>query len=162
VIGLTQTTSYAIQALTCLSDPICSRSPIAQISKCSKVPKPYLAKILRTLTEAGMVHAKRGHNGGIRLVHPPGEINLLAICEAIEGPDFIAECLLGATFCAIGCECPTQAFWQDTRLRIRQELRRITLADILASRTSREESESLPPDRSSMLGLPLNAVTEKE
>ena len=45
-----------MQALTCLADPKCSRRQMAQVSACSQVPKPYLAKVLKKLTDAGLVH----------------------------------------------------------------------------------------------------------
>lgn len=135
MIGLSKTTGYAMRALVCIADPVCSCSQISRIASCSKVPQSYLAKILRQLNEAGLVQAKRGKKGGIWLALPPDEINLLIICEAIEGPDFIADCLLGADFCEVGCDCPTRTFWQNTRASIRKELQSISLADIAGGKT---------------------------
>lgn len=49
MIGVSQTTGYAIQALSCLTDSACECCQAADLAQCSGVPKAYLAKILNSL-----------------------------------------------------------------------------------------------------------------
>ena len=154
MIGLSKTNGYAIQALRCLDDPACHRRSLADISCCSSVPRPYLAKIVRALARHGIVHARRGVGGGIWLARPPEEIRLLEIVEAIEGKAWVGECLLGLNDCASPhMTCPTHAFWQRIRREITTELCHVTLAEVIAARPANAPyaCPSMPPDRAPLL-----------
>lgn len=135
MIGLSHTTGYAIQALSCLNDPRCRCRSIAGIAACSSLPKAYLAKIIPALVRAGLATAKRGVGGGIALARPPAKISLLQIVEAIEGHGWLGECLLGMDDCASKGMCPTHAFWERVRREITAELNRTTLAEVISFRT---------------------------
>ncbi|EQD31292.1 BadM/Rrf2 family transcriptional regulator, partial [mine drainage metagenome] len=50
------------------------------------LPEAYLAKHLQALTRAGLLNATPGPNGGFRLARPVGEITVLDVLDAIEGP----------------------------------------------------------------------------
>jgi len=132
MLCLSQTTGYAIQALSCLSEPVCARQHTAEIARCARVPKPYLAKILQALARRGIVHAKRGVGGGVTLARPPDQISLLDIVEAVEGPNWLGECLLNLRDCSTDQACPTHSFWQRVRGEIIAELRRTTLAAVIS------------------------------
>ncbi|HEY0946973.1 MAG TPA: Rrf2 family transcriptional regulator [Opitutaceae bacterium] len=135
MIGLSQTTGYAMQALGCLQNPSCECQSIAHIAECASVPRPYLAKIINALVRANLVRAKRGVGGGISLARPPAQISLLQIVEAVEGQRWLGECLLGMADCTGTGICPTGAFWTRVRKEIIGELNRATLADVIALRT---------------------------
>jgi Rrf2 family protein len=49
------------------------------------VPAPYLVKQLQRLSQAGIVDAQAGRNGGYRLARPASEITLLDVVLALEG-----------------------------------------------------------------------------
>lgn len=132
---LSQTTGYAIQALGCLNDPPCTSRQIADIATRSGTPKPYLAKIMSSLSQKGLVCAKRGYHGGVTLARSPQDISLLEIVEAVEGEHWLGDCLIGFEHCAKHFTCPTQVFWKRIRLEITSELRQISLAEILAPKT---------------------------
>lgn len=57
-----------------------------EIADALGVPIDYLVKILQQLVRARVLASSRGPLGGFRLQRPPGEIPLLTILEAIEGP----------------------------------------------------------------------------
>jgi Rrf2 family protein len=128
---LSQTASYAIQALGLVARHGGRLCLIREIACGSGIPKPYLAKIVNQLAHEGLVTAKRGYRGGIYLNRPPREITLLDVVEAIDGKEFIAECMLGQTGCSSPCECPTYKLWSHLREEVRTALRQTTLAHIL-------------------------------
>ena len=134
MLSLSSTTGYAIKALSCLEDPACNCRTTPGIAKRTGVPRPYLAKIVGSLARRGLVVAKRGIGGGITLARRPEDISLLQIVEAVEGKDWLGECLLGLDECSSLATCPTHDFWQRIRNEITQELGRITLASIIAFR----------------------------
>jgi Rrf2 family protein len=135
MLCLSQTTGYAIQALGCMNDPSCPSCHIADLAKCAGVPKPYLAKIVSSLSRKGLVFAKRGYHGGIHLARPPQNISLLEIVEAVEGDHWLGNCLLGFENCAKHLTCPTQVFWQRIRREIITELGQLSLADLFAAKS---------------------------
>jgi Rrf2 family protein len=135
MIGLSHTTGYAIQALSCLENSACGCRSIADVAKCSSVPRQYLAKIGGALARAGIVIAKRGVGGGISLARPASEISLLQIVEAIEGSAWLSECLLGLDPDACQRMCPTHDFWKRICREITAELNGTSLADLIHSRS---------------------------
>jgi len=57
-----------------------------EIAEALGVPIDYLVKILQQLVRARILVSTRGPQGGFRLQRLPGDIPLLAIVEAIDGP----------------------------------------------------------------------------
>lgn len=134
MLRLSQTTGYAIKALGCLSEAPAACLQTADIAERAGIPRAYLVKILRPLVDAGMVHAKRGIGGGISLVLPPEQISLLQVVVAMEGPDWLGDCLLGLDECNDLASCPTHDFWVRMRRDITAELRKTSLASIISFR----------------------------
>ena len=134
MLSLTQTTGYAIKALTALAESGGQCAQTADIAKGAGVPKPYLSKIIQALARAGVVVAKRGAGGGITLCRPPLQISLLEIVEAVEGEGWLGGCLLGFDECSTLADCPTHAFWMRVRGEIIAELSKTSLASVLEFR----------------------------
>jgi Rrf2 family transcriptional regulator, iron-sulfur cluster assembly transcription factor len=128
---LSQTTSYAIRALTHLARTADDPQFISGIARATGVPKDYLAKILPRLREARIVDSKRGYTGGVWLSRPPDKISLLAVSNAIEGPGKLSRCLLGFNVCSSHSACPIHDRWTEVRRTLEQELGSVTLADLV-------------------------------
>ncbi len=137
MLSLTQTTGYAILALSCLEDNQARPCLIRDIAERTGLRKPYLAKIFNQLAHYGLVDTKRGYRGGIVLSRPPAAITLLQILEAVEGDQWLGPCLLGMDKCESTNCCPTQHLWQDIAKRITQVLRKTTLADMIQAGAQR-------------------------
>lgn len=142
MLSLSATTGYAIKALRCLESGTCQPHHITDIARCSRVPRPYLAKIINSLSQSGLVSTKRGYRGGIALARPAVSINLLEIVIAVEGEHWMGDCLLGLADCREPNECPTIEFWSRIRKEIERELARLTLADLIESRHGTEHISS--------------------
>jgi Rrf2 family iron-sulfur cluster assembly transcriptional regulator len=134
MLTLSQTTGYAIRALSCLHHSGDELVLAKEIAERTGIPKPYLSKILHALRKTGLVTAKRGYRGGVALSRPASEISLLEIAESVEGDRRRHVCLLGMVECSDLCEeahqCPVHDFWVDERSRIEAKLRAITLAQM--------------------------------
>lgn len=96
---LNQSAEYALRAVVHLATlPKHQQASAGDISERTKVPIPYLQKVLRTLTRRGMLHAKRGMGGGFSLAKGSDEITVLEIMEAFDSsPQRIESCPLGIT-----------------------------------------------------------------
>jgi Rrf2 family transcriptional regulator, iron-sulfur cluster assembly transcription factor len=136
MFALSLTTSYAFKALACLVDGSCSTRQIADIARCTHVPRPYLAKVMVLLVQAGLVASKRGYRGGISLAKPANEISLLDVVIAVEGEPWASDCLLGLEKCPEAQSCPTSALWTRIRGELQAELGRLTLAEFVRSRSA--------------------------
>jgi Rrf2 family transcriptional regulator, iron-sulfur cluster assembly transcription factor len=130
MLALSQTTGYAILALSCL-DGCRDRWVLAKtISECTDISLPYLSKLLHALNGSGLIRAKRGYRGGFQLARAANAISLRDVAEAVEGRKWLPECLLGLEECSDDRACPTHEFWQKERSRIENELKRQTLRDV--------------------------------
>jgi Rrf2 family protein len=84
------------------------------------VSENHLAKVLQRLGKAGLVASARGPSGGFHLLRPPGEVTLLEVYEAIEGPLGVSACLFAAARC--NGECILGGLLADVGEQIRSRL----------------------------------------
>jgi Rrf2 family cysteine metabolism transcriptional repressor len=59
---------------------------IRDIADAQNIPQHYLEQLLVTLRKAGFVKSFRGTNGGYALARNPGELTVLELLTALEGP----------------------------------------------------------------------------
>ncbi|MBM4010654.1 MAG: RrF2 family transcriptional regulator [Planctomycetota bacterium] len=85
---LSAKTEYAALAVVELARRIDSPTPvrIREICTAQGVPPRFLVHILLQLKAAGIVMSVRGAAGGYRLAKAPGEVTLLDVLEAVDGP----------------------------------------------------------------------------
>ncbi|GFE50099.1 transcriptional regulator [Roseobacter cerasinus] len=103
------------------------------------VSTSYLLKHLQALSKAGLLQTEPGPRGGYRLARAPEDITLLDVVLALEGPEPAFRCkeirqngpnpLPAAQFKA---PCQINAAMLRAERAYRAELRRTTLADLLA------------------------------
>ncbi len=111
-------------ALIAASEKPLSVAAIAETLQCSPA---HLSKVLQDLGKRGLVQAKRGPSGGYTLGRPAGEVRLLDVYEAIEGPLPTATCLLAKPIC--GGKCLLGGLTAEVNERVRQALAGATLAE---------------------------------
>lgn len=92
-------TDYAILGLIYIaSRHNKSYCDISEIADANGIPKAYLAKLFHVLANRGIVRSHRGKEGGFFLARRPGEISVLEVVEAIEGP-ISADCAMKKGSC---------------------------------------------------------------
>jgi Rrf2 family protein len=89
----------------------------------------HLSKVLQRLTKAGLVLSSRGPRGGFSLARPAGEINLLQVWEAIDGPVGDVHCMQNPPVCD-GTTCLFGALVAKMNRQAREYLGGTTLADL--------------------------------
>ncbi len=146
----TQTVEYALRAMVCLANSEGLQQTRAQLVEQTKVPSAYLAKVMRELNRAGLVHAQRGVNGGFTLTKAAEEISLLAVVSAVDPLPRIRTCPLnlrnhGSRLCGL------HRYLDDSMAALEASLARKTLADLVAEKTG-----SIPLCEEAPPGVPLH------
>lgn len=90
-----QTTEYALRAMSCLALRPDALTSAVTLAEQTKVPANYLAKVLQTLASSGLIDGRRGVGGGYRLAKPASEINLLDVINTVAPVKRIDTCPLG-------------------------------------------------------------------
>lgn len=84
---LSRKSDYALRAIRHLSTlPKEKLGSINTISEAERVPREFLAKILKDLTRGGVLKSFQGVTGGYRLAKPAKDVTYLNIIEIIDGP----------------------------------------------------------------------------
>ena len=81
---LTQTVEYALRALVALAAHPGQPQSNRQLAEVTKVPGPYLSKVLQTLTREGLVETQRGIRGGFSLARSAKQITILDAVNAVD------------------------------------------------------------------------------
>ena len=143
---------YGLRAMIYLASIPADRvAPFREIAKSMETPEDFLAKILKTLANKGLVQSTRGARGGYQLAKPAREISFLDVIEAVEGPVTINICLEGKSGCHLTPSCTMQHIWKQGQDRMLEVYRAATL-DTLAFRTP-----ILPARRAAAVPLPVIA-----
>jgi Rrf2 family protein len=129
MLSFSATTGYAVQALGCLSDTQDRFVMGRQISACTGIPGPYLAKVLNALVKAGLLEGRRGYRGGVKLTRAASEISLLEVADAVEGAGWLDHCFFGLTPCREGQPCRHPLAVSLTN-QLREGLAAICVADL--------------------------------
>ncbi len=69
------------------------------------LPRPMIAKILTTLSQANLVVGSPGPGGGYALARSPADINLKEVYELFEREDHSNLCPFGGGVCGVGEPC---------------------------------------------------------
>jgi Rrf2 family protein len=101
------------------------------------IPEPTIAKVLKALTNSGLVISTRGAHGGYRLSRPLAAIPVAEVIVAIDGPIALTSCVDGAVGCESQSLCPVAGRWDPVNDAIRDALTGITLADMEAATVPR-------------------------
>lgn len=137
MLWLSQTAGYAILALSCLDDSGARWTLAKQIAARTRVPHPYLSKILHALAKGRLIRAKRGYQGGFMLARSARKLTVLDVVLAVDGDQWLGSCLLGFEACSDKRSCPAHAFWKPERARIRAYLAQLSLLDVAAFQRDR-------------------------
>lgn len=84
---LTRASSYALHAVAYMAQQKNNR-PVAShhIAEARGIPDRFLLKVLKPLVGARVLKSVKGPNGGYELARAPGDISMLEIIEAVDGP----------------------------------------------------------------------------
>lgn len=122
---------YALRAVLYLAAQDPRARTTAQIARATKVPRPYLYKVLQALNRAALVESQRGLGGGIRLARPAAELTILEVVNAVDPIHRIKKCPLGLAAHGVNL-CPLHRRMDQAIRLVEEAFRQSTVADLLA------------------------------
>ena len=119
---------YAVLILLDLAEHRGGFVPVRQIAERQELSQKYLERILRTLTEQGLVEGTHGKGGGYRLTREPSDYSVGEIIRAADGS---LSCL-GANAQLTPCEASSglSAVWKQLDEKIAACLDSIPLSSL--------------------------------
>jgi len=131
---LSATDVYAFQALGYLGTQTRERWVGSDdISEATGVARPYLVRILATLSSSGIIVSKKGTGGGYALSQDATDISLRDVMRAIDGPVAPLSCvsLNWHKNCKAEERCHArQSVWLRVRDALLDILAEVTVADL--------------------------------
>jgi Rrf2 family protein len=128
---ITRQADYAVRAVLYLARNGEQRAATSQVAQEQRIPPSFLAKIISQLSIAGLLHTSRGARGGVTLAREPGDISLLEVIEAIDGPIQLNECVGDGGSCTFDDECPLRPVWCDAQEELVQRLKGTNFAQLM-------------------------------
>lgn len=133
MIRLSRFADYAVAMLAELAREVESRLSASDLAERTSLPEPTAAKILKSLTRAGILASTRGVNGGYGLSRNPESITVLDIITAMDGPVSLTDCADNSP-CALEGHCSMHGRWGRVNMAIRAALQSVTLVDLMQTR----------------------------
>ncbi|MDX2223205.1 MAG: SUF system Fe-S cluster assembly regulator [Rhodospirillaceae bacterium] len=97
------------------------------------IPLPTVAKLMKSLSRAGLVASRRGATGGYVLGRDTAAITIADVIEAVEGPIALTACAdTSEEHCGIENICPVHGKWNRVNTAVCDALKQVTLADMVA------------------------------
>jgi FeS assembly SUF system regulator len=132
VLRVSKLTDYAVVVLSRLeAEGGVQTAP--GLSAGTGIAEPTVAKVLKMLSQAGLVEGQRGPRGGYRLLRPLAELPLSEVIVAVDGPIALTACVDGGFgLCEAERICPVRGRWDPVNAAIRDALSGIKVAEIAA------------------------------
>ena len=110
---------------------------IAEVSEREGISAPNVAKLMRLLRRADLVHSIRGMAGGYSLSRPASEVQVLEVVNALGGRIFDEDFCEGqaglAALCLHNSECSIRPVLRRLQAAVDQVLGEFTLQSLLAN-----------------------------
>ena len=130
---ITLEADYALRIMCLLanSDELVDAGTIAEDAS---VPSRFALKILRKLTQGGLVKSYKGKNGGYKILEDPAKCTLLRVIELIDGPLVISRCGDIEGGCGLVSkrtgECAIHHIFEEISNGVSNALSKITIAEV--------------------------------
>ena len=87
------------------------RGSIADIATAHRVSHTHLDKVVRRMSEAGLVATVRGRGGGVQLTRDPSTITVGDVMRAMEDDFAVVECLGPVRYCQVAGVCGARSIF---------------------------------------------------
>jgi len=128
---LTRAADYAVRVMIHMATlPAGTRVQRSTLAEATEDPDSFMSKVLQSLVKARMIASRRGVDGGFELAVPPGNVSLLDVVEAIEGPMQLNACVGEKANCSRKVHCAAHLVWQEAQDATARVLRSANIADL--------------------------------
>ena len=131
MLRISKLTDYAILIVGQLANNSGAALSATLLAKKLHLNTPTVSKILKILSEAQLVYATRGVEGGYHLCKPAAQITIADVVSAMEGRVAVTECCKKSGLCAIDTFCTLKENWMKINNILNAVLAQWTIQDIL-------------------------------
>ena len=127
-LEMSEATALGLHAMVLVArsdDEMVSSDSLAQSLRASRA---HLSKVLKSLSDAGLLTSKRGPNGGYSLAQSASSISLLRVYQALQGSMRLDGCLFDKPICD-QVHCFLGDLVEQVRGTVFEYLAKTTLAD---------------------------------
>jgi len=115
---------------------------IREISHAEAIPHPFLAKILHSLRNRGLVRSTKGPGGGYELSRPAEQILVKDVITAIDGVvELNSVCILGLDSCSDETPCALHDQWKRFRNLFESTISSLTLKDAASTLSDKRRAK---------------------
>lgn len=111
MLRISKMADYSTVIMVYLAKSKCLRN-VADITLATKLAKPTVSKLVKSLVQAKLLVSERGANGGYRLALLPDTISITDIINAIEERTGLTECSENHGECSLQDTCQITNHWQ--------------------------------------------------
>lgn len=149
---------YALVILQLMAKRTQTKLSVDQIASNTQIPVPTVRKLMKYLTDAQLVRSERGPKGGYILAKAPEQVRIIDAVGAVEGPVALTECCDTDGSCDLAGSCDMEARWTSINELVVDILKRITLADLEAMRSTAGGQEVFARLRDATLAYPISGL----
>jgi FeS assembly SUF system regulator len=131
MIILSKLADYGVIVATHLAAHPDRQETAGAIAAATRLPRATVAKVLKSLTHAGLASATRGAAGGYRLARAPAAVSVAEVVAAIDGDIGLTQCSIHSDDCERTTYCPTRPHWAAINRAVGTALSAISLADMI-------------------------------
>ena len=128
---ITRDADYSIRALIYIAKTKDRIVSITELVRELGTPRPFLRKILQSLSASGVLKSYKGKNGGFALARKPEKICLLDLLEIFQGKFKLSECLFKKEICPNQISCKLRSQLDSLEELVENKIKEITLASLL-------------------------------
>jgi Rrf2 family protein len=147
MLKLTKKADYGLIALRHVALSKRGSASAKEIAESYGIPLPLLAKVLQTLTRAGLLLSVAGTHGGYKLSRDPRAISSLDVIRAIDGPIVLTSCFTEHGGCDQSDRCTVREPLRHVHEAILNLLQKTTIYQLASGASPECESESDQPVR---------------
>lgn len=125
---------YAVRTLLELAAAGDAPAKAETLARSQQIPRKFLESVLADLRRGGLVHSRRGPDGGYWLARPAGDIAIADVIRTVEGPLASVRGERPEDVRYSGPAERLQDVWIAVRVNLRAVLEAVTLADIAGDR----------------------------
>ena len=130
---LTRAADYAVSIMIRLAGlPPGTRIQASALADAAGVPETFLAKVLQSLTRAGLLASRRGPEGGFEMLPASPSATIFDVITAVDGPLHLNLCLANGDACQHHGWCPAHDVWAEAQEAMIRVLKSKTLAELAA------------------------------
>jgi Rrf2 family protein len=145
MLRLSKKADYALLALRHLASNGASEAVSArELAENYDVPPELLAKVLQQLVRAGLLASQQGIHGGYDLAKPAGDISVMAVIEAIDGPLTVTACSESDHSCDQYLKCNIRDPLWRLKDRIVAALTATTVAELAVDMSPAISTQAVP------------------